>query len=80
MAEKQITTNQLARMIKEGFDGVDKKFEQVSTKAQFESLEKRLTVVEGDVKYIKDNLKSAVELEKEVDYIKNTLGIPALKK
>lgn len=80
MAEKQITNNELAIMIKNGFDNT-------ATKQQFESLEKRVGSLENemadvkkDLKYVKENIKSTAELEKEVDYIKNTLSIPAIKK
>ena len=73
MAEKQISNNQLARMIKKGFDNTP-------TKDQFENLDKRLNVMEKDVKYIKENVDDATKLAKEVEYIRNTMDIPALKK
>jgi len=43
-------------------------------------MEKKFDSTEKDVKYIKENLKSAIELKKDVEYIKNTLGMPSLKK
>ncbi len=73
MAEKQITTNQLAKMIKKGFDNTP-------TKEQFVNLDKRLEEVEKDVKYIKENVDDTARLAKEVEYIKNTLSMPAMKK
>jgi septation ring formation regulator EzrA len=73
MAEQQITTNQLAEMIKKGFDNT-------STKEQYENIDKRLVAVEKDVKYIKENINDTIKLEKEVEYIRNTFSIPAMKK
>ncbi len=82
MAEKQITTNELAKMIKKGFDDVDKRFEGVATKEQFEGLDKRLGSVEKklgelekDMKYVKENVEDARKLEHRVDYIENVLAI-----
>jgi len=68
MTEKQITTNELANMIKRGFDNTP-------TKGQFENLDKRLVEVEKDVKYIKENLEDARKLGQRVDYIENVLAI-----
>lgn len=83
MAEKQITNNQLAKMIKKSFDSVEKRFDQMATKEQFEGLDKRVGGVEGrlalmekDVKYIKENVEDARKLEQRVDYIENVLNIP----
>jgi len=80
MAEKQITTNQLAKMIKKGFDGVDEKIEKLATKEQHETLDKRLGVVEKDVKYIKENLGEADKISERVDYIENILNVQVVKK
>lgn len=72
MPEKQITINQLAKMIKKGFDNTP-------TKGQFENLDKRLVEVEKDVKDIKLKLDKTDVIEKRVDYIENILDIPAKK-
>jgi len=79
MAEKQITINQLAKMIKKGFDGVDQRMDKLATKEQFENLNKRFGTVEKDVKYIKENLDDAGKLSQRVDYIENTLNIQPIK-
>lgn len=79
MAEKQISTNQLAKMIKAGFDNTP-------TKSQFENLDKEVdilkkdvSVIKKDVKDIKFKLDEAVsginKLETRVDYIENVLAI-----
>jgi len=80
--DKKTTIDELAIIINEGFDGqmdyMKKEFNRIN--GRFEQVDGRFSALEKDVKYIKENLKSAVELEKEVEYIKNTMGIPALKK
>lgn len=74
---KETTIDELAIIINKGFDSqmdyMKTEFAKLATKAELDEVKK-------DVKYIKENLKSATELEKEVEYIKNTMGIPALKK
>jgi hypothetical protein len=80
MAEKEITTNDLAKMIKAGFDNTPTKQDFDNLKGEFASLDKKFNVMEKDVKYIKENLVKAEELEKEVEYIRNTFSIPSLKK
>ncbi|MCX6724161.1 MAG: hypothetical protein NT155_03275 [Candidatus Staskawiczbacteria bacterium] len=54
---KKITIEELAKMIKAGFDGVDKKLEQVATKDQFDNLERRMIVVEGKLTSIDERLE-----------------------
>jgi len=88
---KNITIDELAVIINKGFNGqmdylkenfetINEKFSQVATKTQVQGLEKRLGKVEEDVKYIKENLDEASKLGQRVDYIENTLNIPAIKK
>lgn len=84
MADKKITIEKLAVIINKGFQGqmdyMEKKFEEINKNFTQVVSKRDLDEVKKDVKYIKENLKSAAELEKEVDYIKNTLSIPAIKK
>ncbi len=67
--EKQVTNNELARMISQGFAGVDKRFEQVDKRfdemdARFDRIEKiiladykrRLEQVETDMRILKSAL------------------------
>jgi uncharacterized coiled-coil DUF342 family protein len=85
---EKITIDDLAIIINKGFDGqmdymkeefgkIDGRFAKIE---QEMATKTELGEVKKDVKYIKENLKDAAELEKEIDYIKNTLSIPALKK
>ena len=73
MTDKKITIEDLAVMVKNGFD-------KTSTKEQFDGLEKRVGNIEKDVKSIKDTLESVVgrsdKLETRVDFIENTLALP----
>lgn len=82
MAEKQITINQLAKMIKKGFDNTPTKgqFETLendvkSLDKNVKSIEKRLGVVERDVRDIKNTLEGSNGLETRVEYIENILAI-----
>ena len=63
--DKKITINDLAKMINAGFNGqmnyMKQEFAKLATKDQFDGLDKRLTIVEKDTKYGKENLKSATE-------------------
>ena len=77
MVEKQITTNELAEMIKNGFDSVEKR---MATKEDVKNLDTRLSNVEKDVKYIKENVEGARKLEQRVDYMENILNIQPIKK
>lgn len=81
---KNITIDKLAEIINNGFNGqmayMEKKFEQVATKEQFNDINKRLGSVEKDVKYIKENVEHARKLEQRVDYMENMLDMPAIKK
>jgi hypothetical protein len=80
---KKITIDGLAMIINKGFDGqmeyMREEFGKINRRFEGVALKKDLDEIKKDVKYIKENLKSASELEKEVDYIKNTLGVPELK-
>lgn len=42
MPKKPITTDDLARLIAKGFDGVEKQFRKMATKADLEELEERV--------------------------------------
>jgi len=68
MADKKITTDQLAKMVKKSFDSVDKKLEHLATKEQIKNLEKRFDLVD-------EKLKESNKLETRVDYIGNVLAI-----
>jgi len=55
MVKKQITIEDLAKMVQKGFDGVDKKFEGVDKKfdgvdKKFEAIDKRFDRVEKEMK------------------------------
>lgn len=77
MAEKNITINQLAKMLKKSFENVDKKidekFMQVATKEQVKTIEKRLNSMD-------EKLKGIDGLETRVLDIENVLNMPAIKK
>ena len=77
MTEKQITTNQLAKMIKKSFDSVDKKiderFTQVATKEQVKNIEKRLISMD-------EKLKGIDGLENRILDVENVLNMPVIKK
>lgn len=77
MAEKNITINQLAKMLKKSFDNVDKKidekFTQVATKEQVKNIEKRLSSMD-------EKLKGIDVLETRILDIENVLNMPAIKK
>lgn len=82
----KITIDDLAKMVKNGFDGVDKKFEQVNerldktaTKEQFDGLHKRLGEVEKTLKVMDDKLSIVSTTEKRVDYIEGVLNLSAQK-
>jgi hypothetical protein len=61
---KQITIDDLANMIAEGFHGVDKRFEGVETR--LDGVENRLSRVEVN---LDDNNKRLGKLEEKVDHI-----------
>ena len=54
MAKKKTTIEDLAGMVKRGFDGVDKRFEQVDKR--FEQVDKRFDALDGDMKYVKGEI------------------------
>ena len=60
MTEKNITTNQLAKIIKKSFDSVDKKidekFSQVATKEQVRGLDTKMTAVEKKLSKVEESL------------------------
>jgi predicted nucleic acid-binding Zn-ribbon protein len=62
MAEKQISNNQLARMIKKGFDNTP-------TKEQFENFEKRIGSVETSLNSVEKRLTSVDERLKKVETV-----------
>jgi cell division septum initiation protein DivIVA len=79
MAKKNITIDDLAKMIKEGFD-------KTATLEQLDNVEKDvavikrdITVLKNDVKEIKYDLKGttkqADKLEVRVDYVENVLAL-----
>lgn len=84
MADKKITIEKLAVIINKGFQGqmdyMEKKFEAIDKNFAQVASKKELDEVKKDVKYIKDNLDDASKLGQRVDYIENTLDIPAIKK
>lgn len=65
--DKEMTIDELAVIINKGFDGqmdyMKKEFDKLATKDQFNSLDKRFSVVERDVEYIRNAL-SVHELKK----------------
>lgn len=73
MAKKNITINDLAVMMKNSFDG------------QAEIVNKRFDKVEKDLTIIKSQLAGVVykpdfdKLEMRVEYLENTLNLPAKK-
>lgn len=62
----KVTNEDLARMIKQGFDGVDKRFEEVPTKLEiyreFREVKQRLSALEQD-KMVVQKIKNALALE-----------------
>ena len=62
MAEKQITANQLAKMIKKGFDNTP-------TKEQFEVLEKDVKSIETGLISVETKLDSVDKRLKKVEII-----------
>ena len=62
---KEVTNNELGRMIKKGFDGMDKRFEEVDR--HFNRIEGDLGEVKGDVSDIKQHLGT----------IENAFAMPA---
>ncbi len=81
MAKKDITINELAKMI-------NKSFEKVATKEQVDGFEKwtkeKVNKLEKDVSEIKvlvkeDHRKRIEKLESRVDYLENVLDLSAKK-
>lgn len=62
----KVTNEDLARMIKQGFDGVDKRFEEVPTKVEiyreFREVKQRLSALEQD-RMVVQKIKNALALE-----------------
>lgn len=62
MPQQEITNDELARMIKEGFDAVDKRFELVDKR--FDKIELRLERIE--LIFLTDHKKRIERLEDQV--------------
>jgi len=83
MANENITTEDLAGMIKRGFDKVDKRFDESSKEHQeffnrFEKIDARLGFIEKDVKEIKEELPKPDEIEDlkaQMDLVEEKVGI-----
>lgn len=71
MVKKQITIEDLAGMVKRGFDGVDKQFEQVAKR--FDVVDERLDRIEKLI--LVSHNRRIERLEEEVKEIKNLFAI-----
>ena len=84
MVKKNITIDDLAVMIQNGFDNTATKEQLENLENKVEKIDKRLVNVEKDVKEIKFDLRDISsrtdKLETDVRYIENTLNIPQTKK
>ena len=85
MVKKNITINQLAVMVKKGFDKtatieqVDDRMDNLKNWAEkkFNTIEKRFDKIE---KLILDDHKNRIEkLEMKVEYLENILNLPSKK-
>jgi len=73
---KGTTTDDLARMVQKGFDGVDKKLEKTATKEDLASTEAKLeTRLDGIENLLLRALENRIErLEDDMRVVKTTLG------
>ncbi|MEK7664352.1 MAG: hypothetical protein AAB340_02880 [Patescibacteria group bacterium] len=71
MAKKNITTDQLASMVKRGFDGVDKSFKEVHKR--FDGVEKRFDRIENVL--IKQHSEEIEYLKRRVSKLEEALAI-----
>ncbi len=82
MAKKNITIDDLAKMIKEGFD---KTVTLVQFESQTEIFNKKFDKIEKDLTFIKGQLADVVhksdfnKLESRVEYLENILNLPTKK-
>ena len=78
MAKKTVTTEDLARMVQKGFEGVDEKFDGVNER--FDRVDSRLDRVEGRLEkieklFIADHRQRIEKLEIEVKELKELLAV-----
>lgn len=79
MKKKEITISHLAKMIKIGFDGVDKRFDSVDRR--FDSVEGRLGNLENDMDAVKTRLDNVayrfevVDLDKRLRIVETKLDL-----
>lgn len=80
MANKRITTDDLAGMVKKGFDGVDKNFKNTASKTDVLSLEKKIDRRFDKVEkiLIEEQNRKIERLESRVDYLENILSLPKM--
>ncbi len=68
---KNITTEDLARMVQKGFVGIDKRFDAVDKR--FDEMNKRFDKIENIL--ITDHQRRIEKLEEKVDYLRNLLAV-----
>lgn len=76
MANKRITIDDLARMVKIGFDGVDKSFKNTASKEDVLRLEKKIDKIEKNL--IEEQNRRIERLETRVDYLENVFNFPKI--
>ena len=79
MKEKKITINDLARMVNRGFNATNKRMD-----LRFDGIDARLNKIDSRLDNIEkvtldDHGKRIQKLEHKVEYIENTLDLPAEK-
>ena len=55
---KQVTNEELARMIAEGFNGVSEEFTKMATKAQFEEIDRKVEAIDTRIEAIDTRLRT----------------------
>lgn len=94
MVKKHISLDDLAGMVKRGFDGVDKRFDQIdkrfeqvdkrlgSIELKIAHLEARVSMIERDIAEIRKGLISKIDFEdlmSRVKYLELKIGIKSGK-
>lgn len=84
MAEKNITINELAKMINMSFEKVATKEQVGNLEFKVDGLKIKVDRIEKDVSEIKvlvkdDHRKRIEKLEMRVEYLENTLNLPIKK-
>ncbi len=87
MKNRKVTTNDLAKMVKAGFDGVDKRFEQVDKRFErleirvengFLNVDARFNMLEKDIKEFVTH-DEFEDLAGRVKYLERKLGVKSGK-